>query len=956
MNKKKYLCEVLLTVIAVILFCALPTHAQEDKKTIRIGYIDYAGFIEKTVDGDYTGYGVEYLNEIAKYTGWKYEYVFDTWENCLDKLKKGQIDLLCTAQYTKERAEIYDFSKYSCGKEYGVLYVNPDDNKFYYNDIQAFDHAVIGLLKGSFQNEAFAEYAKKMGFTYKVKEYDTDALLEEALIKGEIDAMVAGSLSWKGNLRMVAKFSVDPFFYMTTQGNDGLLEELNDAMEQIQCNHPYFEMQLYDKYYSTSVTSTQPLFTKAETNYIKNADVKKVGYIKNWYPYSYTNEQGEAAGACIQLCKSLEKLSGLRFQYVLYHSLQDMIQDLDDDKIDLIAVMPNVSKQMGDELLYLSEPYLISQFMLLNSEQYFNQTKDQSMVALKSMKHLSQYFKEQFQIKQIFWADSLMDLVEAVEDHSADVGVIDYYLVNKALQMGDPENLLVSQIPDAKIELTLAMKQAENTTLLGILNNCIEYIQPMESYEAINMELSNQKTVFNLKAFLREYSTLIFTVSLGAILVVIIMVSILRKVYSQIITYDKLTGCYNQANFEKKVPKIIDESGKKKYYIMTFDIYRFKFFKQYYGRKLSEDLLRAIAEKVRTLLFEEEIIARTSEDSFALLVNDANYMKLIQEFYFLLDEIKQQFKLDIELIVNFGLYPIEDKSEPVSTMIDKAILAQKIVQERKKSIFAIYTDEMEKQLISETRIEEEMKRALKEGEFQVYYQPKIDLLTKKIVGAEALIRWIKPDGSVIYPNQFIPIFERDGFIEEIDYFVLAEVSRFIMKRMKAGLPVFPISVNQSRYLFSNPKYVDNILTILDINGLSGEYIELEITETLYMENRTLLARVANKLREHKIKFSIDDFGSGYSSLNLLAELPVDILKIDREFLKDCEESDVKKAVIVTVVELAHKLNLQVVCEGIETKSHEEFLEAIACDVGQGFYYAKPLCVEDFNMYIEEHIE
>lgn len=305
--------------------------------------------------------------------------------------------------------------------------------------------------------------------------------------------------------------------------------------------------------------------------------------------------------------------------------------------------------------------------------------------------------------------------------------------------------------------------------------------------------------------------------------------------------------------------------------------------------------------------------------------------------------------------MNFGLYQIENRKEAVANMIDKAILARKVDKDKRHSLYVIYTDEMEEKLILETRIEEEMKKALNDKEFKVFYQPKVDLKTKKLVGAEALIRWVKPDGTMIFPDQFIPVFERNGFIEELDYYVLNEVSEYIVNRVKNDLPTFPISVNQSRYLFSNPQYVDNIFAIMKNTGVDGQLIELEVTETFYIENHTRLVRVVNQLKECNIKIAIDDFGSGYSSLNLLTEMPADILKIDREFLTDSEKSQAKRDVIENVVELAHKLNMKVVCEGVETIEQEKFLENISCDIAQGYYYSKPISIKEFAVYVENHI-
>ncbi|WP_310605225.1 putative bifunctional diguanylate cyclase/phosphodiesterase, partial [Anaerosporobacter sp.] len=610
---------------------------------------------------------------------------------------------------------------------------------------------------------------------------------------------------------------------------------------------------------------------------------------------------------------------------------------------------------LDNSKLKISSPYLTSQVLLLSTKQYINETTGLNLVAVKSMKHLSNYFYEQFEVNHITWADKLEYCIGALEDNTADFAVVDYYSANKAMMIAGKEELLISQAINSKIEISLVISNDTDSRLMGILDNCIQYVSTMDAYEAVNMELSNQKSVFNLNAFLHEYSTVILLIALILTVAVTALIIILKSIFHRLSSIDKLTGCYNQTHFENIVPKILEEYTQRQYYIMIFDIYRFKYFIQYYGRKVGDDLLRSIASKVCNLLAGEEIMARTSENGFVVLVEEGNYLDLIQEFYFILDEVKSSFKLDISIKVNFGLYRIDDRNELVATMINKAILAQRMVRDNSDSMFAIYTDEMEKKLLTESRMEEEMKKALEEQEFKVFYQPKIDLKTKKIVGAEALIRWIKPDGTIVFPDQFIPVFERNGFIEQLDYYVLKEVSSYQMKRVKNNLSTFSISVNQSRYLLSNPQYVDNICKIMDEIGVPGQLIELEVTETLYIENHTLLVRVIKLLKERDIKFAIDDFGSGYSSLNLLTEMPADVLKIDREFLIDSDKSQQKKDVITKVVELAHMLNLDVVCEGVETKEQEEFLANISCDIAQGYYYSRPIPVDQFNLYVESNL-
>lgn len=928
--------------------------AFQSKEKIRVGYIDYAGFIEKKSNGEYYGYGVEYLNEIAKYTDWEYEYVYDTWENCLQLLKEGKIDLLCTAQYTPERGLVYDYSMNACGKEFGVIYIRADDDESNYTDMSIQKQRKVGMLKGSFQNYSFEQYAKKVGFTYQQVEYDTDARLKEALQNKEIDMMIAGSLAWQNNLKVIDKFSVDPFYFITKKGNTSLMNQIDDAMNNILCRDPFYESKLYDKYYGTSIIATQPIFTKKQTDYIKKVGSLKVGYIKDWYPYAYIDDQGNAMGAIIELCRRMEELSGLQFQYCSYDTLQSMYEEIQKGTIDIIADVPYLGQTNTDHVI-LTEPYVAGQLMIFSTGQYITQTENLKIVVRKSMRHYNDFFNQKLGVQYIYWADTLEDCVQALRDKKADFAIVDNYNVNKMLQLGGEDKLLISHNQKTKVEISFGVSLHRADELIEILNTCIPYISSKDSYEAINLTLSKQKDTFKIIDFLRHYYPVIILIIVVVLAVISAMIYLLQKHFSKKVRYDKLTGAYTQSYFEKIVPKVLEEAKSDQFYIITFEIVRFKYFSQYYGRKMADDLLEVLIHKVKILLNGKKIVARICENTFAILFEDKNYIKLIQEYYFLLDEIRLSFRLDVPIMVNFGIYHIVDKGELVAEMIDKAILAQRSITDRKRMIYAVYNEDIEKKLLAESQIEEEMRKALHNREFQVYYQPKIDLSTKKVVGAEALIRWIKKDGTRVFPDQFIPIFERNGFVEELDYFVLNEVCRFITTRIKEDKEVFPISVNQSRYLFSNPKYVENIQTIIDITGVPSELIELELTETLYMENETLLVRVVDMLRERNIKFAIDDFGSGYSSLNLITEMPADILKIDRTFLIDSEKSQGKKEVIKNVVDLAHKLNLTVVCEGVETKEQEEFLSSIHCDIAQGYYYAKPLSVEEFSNYVAKNI-
>ena len=247
-----------------------------------------------------------------------------------------------------------------------------------------------------------------------------------------------------------------------------------------------------------------------------------------------------------------------------------------------------------------------------------------------------------------------------------------------------------------------------------------------------------------------------------------------------------------------------------------------------------------------------------------------------------------------------------------------------------------------------------MENAFRNHEFVVYMQPKVNLRTNQIDGAEALIRWKKMDGRIIFPNDFIPVFEKNKSITLLDFYVYDEVCKYIRQRMDMGKKVVRISVNVSRvHLMSIDELVNYIKSLLTKYKIPPQYLEFELTETVFSDKMDDTIILMKKLREELgVMVSMDDFGSGYSSLNVLTKLPLDVLKLDKDFLKDFENDPDEKIIIPSVIDMAKKLNLSVVCEGVETKEQVAFLQDVGCDYAQGYFYSKPIPVEQFNELLE----
>ncbi|MDX5727831.1 putative bifunctional diguanylate cyclase/phosphodiesterase, partial [Clostridioides difficile] len=293
-------------------------------------------------------------------------------------------------------------------------------------------------------------------------------------------------------------------------------------------------------------------------------------------------------------------------------------------------------------------------------------------------------------------------------------------------------------------------------------------------------------------------------------------------------------------------------------------------------------------------------------------------------------------------------YKISKSDNDINTIMDRANTARKTIKGGHKNSFAFYDKEMHKKILKEKEIENSMVDALNNGEFIVYFQPKYSLSDYQIIGAEALVRWDNPQKGLIPPIEFIPVFERNGFIVNIDFYVFEEVCKKIREWMDEGQKVVPISVNLSRMHFVNSNFIEEFKLIVDKYKIPTRLIELELTETAVLDNIEGLLDTMNNLKEKGFVISMDDFGTGYSSLNLLKELPVDILKLDRAFFTEKDESNNEKIVISNVIKMAKELKMKVISEGVETISQVEFLKQIGCDMVQGYLFSKPMPVKEFE--------
>lgn len=413
------------------------------------------------------------------------------------------------------------------------------------------------------------------------------------------------------------------------------------------------------------------------------------------------------------------------------------------------------------------------------------------------------------------------------------------------------------------------------------------------------------------------------------------------------IQHDSVTGLLNKEGFYIKAQNFLDEKKDRQFVLLCVDTVNFKVINQFYGYQNGDKVLNFIADILRDLFKEDCLLARFSGDRFQALVPKEKYNEPYIEKR--ISALKKNSPIAMEMSIQFGVYYIKDRKSSIAAMCDWSKMALEPIKGRYKQYYSTFTDDMLNLLNKEQLIVSEMEEAVSSKQFIVYYQPKWDIHSEKMIGGEALVRWIHPKHGFMSPGDFIPIFEKNGFITKLDMYVWEEVCRQLREWIDEGLNVVPLSVNVSRNDIYSGRLVENLNNLVNKYNLSSDMIHLEITETSYAKNQSQLADTTRNLSANGFIIEMDDFGSGYSSLNMLSEVPVDILKLDLLFLnKRTADSKNNKSIMKLIVNIANEMDLDLIAEGVETEKDVNNLKEIGCQKAQGYFYAKPMKACEFK--------
>ncbi|MCI2321430.1 EAL domain-containing protein [Clostridioides difficile] len=455
---------------------------------------------------------------------------------------------------------------------------------------------------------------------------------------------------------------------------------------------------------------------------------------------------------------------------------------------------------------------------------------------------------------------------------------------------------------------------------------------------------SNSKQIINRAVYAVLSIVLIF---IAIIFYIIYIKKSNEKEILSLAYEDKVTYIGNQNKFYRECSKYLLDKPSLNYIIVYFDINNFKMINDTFGYEFGDNLLITIAKALKEELTEGEVYARLSSDYFAIFCDYKNGRnKIIRKLDNIRSNIESNLSIVFEISLCVGIYFVEEGEVDIQKAVNKANMARSVAK-GKNINYAIYNEDVRNKLSEESMILDDIKIALVKNQFEVYYQPKFSLVTGEMIGSEALIRWNHPEHGFISPAVFIPIAEKSKLILKIGRFVFERVCNDLYEWKKQGKKIVPVSVNLSRVELYQPDIVKFINKTIKMYNLSSDFIEIEITETVAINELNILKNVLNELRTYGFSISMDDFGTGYSSISCLRDMPIDILKLDKSFLGGIEHDERSRNIAKSIVSLAKSLDLVVIIEGVESKEQAELMKQFGCDLVQGFYFARPMPAKNF---------
>ena len=930
-------------------------HSDEQIKTVRVGWYDS---VFNSIDsfGRRSGYAYEYQMKIASWAGWEYEYVKGSWSDLMQMLENGEIDLMSDVSYTAERSEKMLFPSQSMGSEEYYIFVSPENSEITEEDPTTLNGKRIGVNKGSIQKEFYLDWAEKNGVQTRPEELTcTEEESVNMLEQGTLDAFITlDAFEDPERTRPLFRIGSSDFYFVVNKDRPDLLEDLNYALDKIQDENSLYHLQLTEKYLKNS--GSNAFLSQGEEHWLADHGTIRVGYQDNYLAFCAKDpETGELTGAMKDYLESISTCfanAALEFEAVAYPTASDALDAVQEGEVDCMFPA-NLSSYDGEILNVNMTPSLIRTdiyaVVRMADEDVFREKEHVIVAVNEGNPNYDTFLLDHFPEWRAIYYPQTADCLEAVADGVADCVLISSYRYNNIARICERYRLGTLST-GISMDYSFAVRDGE-TQLYSILTKAEERIPESTVNAALSYYVA-QDSRQSIGDFLLDHITAVLAVII--IIVLAILFFLFRSIRSEkkaarliaATETDELTGLYTRNFFFQYANSMRREHPDEAMDAIVLNIEQFHLVNAMNGRAFGDDVLRVLGNEIYNVSKEYGGIAgRFQADRFDIYCRPPGDYQIIYER---LQNCLNELTPNATIRLRMGVMSWQDSLEP-EQQFDRARTACSMARGHYKEHLVIFDEKVREREIYEHRLLNDLRRALESHEFEVYYQPKYDIRCEppKLASAEALIRWKHPELGMIPPGDFIPLFEKNGNIGDVDKYVWTEAARQIRKWRDSTGVSLPVSVNLSRVDVFDPKLEETLDGILERFGLEHDVFRLEVTESAYTENADQVIQVVESLRQKGYTVEMDDFGTGYSSLNMLSAMPIDVLKMDQTFIRNMEHDEKDIQLVALILDIARNLEIPVVAEGVENESQIRLLKELGCALVQGYYFSKPLPADDF---------
>lgn len=929
-------------------------------KPVRIGYLsNYVTIMEPSQAGK-RGYGYDFFAEIAKHTDWRYEYIPCGWEQGLQMLADGNIDIFGPLQKTPQREAKFLFPAKPSGYEFGVLYAFHDAD-VYYDDFDSFNGMTVGIYSGSYYNQKAEEYFDENGVDVTFVQANVLDSSEE-FKAGKYNLLVTSSTTVIPDTKVVANLSTEEFYYAVSPGRTDILAGLDAAFDNVLKNDPYFLSGLHNKYYSMAA-SKKASFTKAEREIINATPTLRVAVELDADPMQYIDaDTGKPQGVLINLLDAISAKCGIGFEYIPISA----DQPLSTAACDMSAAF--LGKSDSQNFTGKSLPYHEAPMVFVGMQD--KTVADAVSVALVENKNLNaELVRHRYPWLSVIPYSRVHLVEDALKSGNVDLALVSLYSYDEMARNNPYEQFSVFP-SDMQFILDIEFSDNMSGELADIINKAIGQLSESEASSIVFSSTANHFHKPTLRDIIQSNALqIVVAAALVLLLMLFMVITIIRTGYtkrkmlqdsaralSDAAYVDSLTGASTLLKFQMDAEQLLTEAAPGQYSIIAMDVDNFKYINDTLGYNIGNHVLWLLAQIFKRNIHPDTLMARPHSDNFIFMYRSDGSLSAFNEeisSQAINDTLAPVLGNDCRINFSLGYYRVQNPSLSLPLMMDCANIAKKMAKSTYGSSIAEYTEDMDKQLANNREIILAMEKALINRNFICYLQPKVRLDTEMLCGSEVLVRWRSSEKGIISPGEFIPLFEKNGFICRLDLYMFEQTCMLLQSWLGRGIKNIPcLSVNVSAVTLTNIPFVSKINAIISQYGIEPSMIEVEFTESALGNSPALIMDIMSELKEAGFHVSIDDFGNGYSSLHLLKDASADVLKLDKGFLGQSMNTSKGKEIISSIISMAKRLHMQTVAEGVETREQAQSLLDMGCDVAQGYYYAKPMPAGDFERLLK----